>query len=194
MSTHALTDKASVELSTMEAIVTNEEAKKAQRQSVYEEAVEDARTEIEEHLTRMDWHDFQKLVGELLSAMGYFVRWIAPPGPDGGIDLEVYKDPLGTVTPRIKVQVKHRENKASAKEVRELEGLLRREDDMGLFVSLAGFTNEAVRELRSSPKHIELMDLDRLLKLWQEYYPKVSETGRLLLPLTPVYFLTPPEE
>lgn len=163
----------------------------AQRQSVYEEAIEAAESEIEDYLKKMDPYDFQKLVGALLTAMGYFVRRIADPGPDGGVDLEVYKDPLGSSSPRIKVQVKHRDSKVNAKEARELEGLLRRGDDMGLFVSLAGYTSEAIREFRSSTKHIETIDSERLLELWKRYYGQLTEAGKALLPLTPVYFLTP---
>ncbi len=52
--------------------------------------------------------------------MGYHVPFIAPPGRDGGVDAIAYKDPLGTVAPRIKVQVKHKEQKATVREVREL--------------------------------------------------------------------------
>jgi predicted Mrr-cat superfamily restriction endonuclease len=39
------------------------------------------------------------------------------------------------------VQVKHRDQKVAAKDVRELEGLLRKEGDIGLIVSSAGFTS-----------------------------------------------------
>ena len=165
-----------------------------ERQAVYEQAVEDARTEIENHLNALAPYDFQKLVAELLRGMGYHVPHVAPPGPDGGIDLLAYKDPLATSTPRIKVQVKHREQKASVKEIRELEGLLRKEVDMGLFVSSGGFTAEAEREIRSSIKHIETMDLERVTELWQEHYEQISERGKQLLPLAKVYFLAPAEE
>jgi len=119
---------------------------------------------------------------------------VAPPGADGGVDVTAYKDPLGTVAPRIRVQVKHREQKVTIKEVRELEAVLRKEGDIGLFVSRTGFTADAEREIRSSTKHIETMDLDRLVSLWQQHYEKLSETGKTLLPLVKVYFLAPAEE
>ena len=80
------------------------------------------------------------------------------------------------------------------KEVRELEGLLRKEGDIGLIVSSAGFTSDAERELRSSTKHIETMDLDRLVSLWQQHYDRISETGKTLRPLVKVHFLAPAEE
>ena len=81
------------------------------------------------------------------------------------------------------VQVKHRDNKFTAKEVRELEGLLRREGDIGLIVSSSGFTTEVEREIRASTKHIETMDLDRLIELWQQHYGKLREAAKALLPL-----------
>ena len=52
----------------------------------------------------MDAYDFQKLVADLLKAIGYHVSWIAPPGKDGGVDILAYTDALGTQGPRIKVQ------------------------------------------------------------------------------------------
>jgi len=171
-----------------------EEEGKVERQAAYEEAIETARTEIEEHINNFDPYEFQRLVAELLRAMGYHVPFVASPGPDGGVDLLAYKDPLGTTAPRIKVQVKHRDSKVAAKDVRELEGLLRKEGDIGLIVSSGGFSSEAEREIRSSNKHIETMDLQRVITLWQEHYDKLSQTGKALLPLVRVFFLAPAEE
>ncbi len=171
-----------------------EESDKIVRQTAYEQAVEQARAEIESHIESLGPYDFQKLVAELLIAMGYHVPFIAPPGRDGGIDIVAYKDPLGTSTPRIRVQVKHREQKLTVKEVRELEGLLRKEGDIGLIVSSGGFTSDVEREIRASSKHIETMDLDRLIDLWQQHYENIREPGKALLPLVKLYFLSPSEE
>ena len=104
------------------------------RQTAHDQAVEQARAEIEEFINNLGPYDFQKLVSELLLAMEYYVPFVAPPGRDGGIDVVAYKDPLGTSAPRLMVQVKHRADKVSVKEVRELEGLLRRTGDIGLIV------------------------------------------------------------
>lgn len=170
------------------------EEEKLVRQTAYESAVEQARSEIEDRINNLGWYDFQKLVAELLVAMGYHVPFIAPPGRDGGIDVIAYKDPLGTVAPRIKAQIKHREEKVTVREVRELEALLRKEGDIGLIVSSGGFTSEVEREIRASSKHIETMDLDRLIKLWQQYYDQIPEAGKLLMPMVKLFFLAPPEE
>lgn len=174
--------------------IESEETEKVVRQAAYDQAVEQARTEIEEKIKSLGWYDFQRLVAELLTAMGYHVPFIAPPGQDGGIDIIAYKDPLGTTTPRIRAQVKHREQKVTVKEVRELEGVLRKEGDIGLIVSSGGFTSEVEREIRASAKHIETMDLSRIIQLWQQYYDNLRESGKSLLPLVKLYFLAPPEE
>lgn len=165
-----------------------------ERVATYEQAMETARAEIEEHINNLGPYDFQRLVSELLHAMGHHVPHLAAPGPDGGVDILAYRDPLGTTAPRIKVQVKDRDQKVAAKDVRELEGLLRKEGDIGLMVSSGGFTSEAEREIRSSNKHIETMNLERVITLWQEHYDKLSQAGKALLPLVKVFFLAPAEE
>jgi restriction system protein len=178
----------------VEAVEVVVEQEKVERQTDYEQAVETARAGIEEHIDSLGPYEFQNLVAELLRAMGYYVPHVAPPGPDGGIDIMAYRDPLGTVEPRIKVQVKHRQAKVGARDIRELEGLLRKEGDIGLLVSSGGFSSDAQREARSSHRHIELMDLDRLISLWQEHYGSLREMGRAMLRLVTVHFLAPAEE
>jgi len=160
------------------------------QQLAFEAAQESAAQEIEARINSLSPYDFQNLVAELLRGMGYVVREIAAPGADGGIDIVAYVDGFGVQGPRLRVQVKRRDAKATAKELRELHGLLR-DGDVGLFVSSGGFTSEAIREARQTAKHIDLMDLPRLIGLWQEHYPKLREQGRNMLRLTPVYFLTP---
>jgi len=172
----------------------NDEPEEIIRQVAYEQATEQARQEIENHINSLGPYDFQKLVAELLTAMGYHVRSIAPPGPDGGIDIVAYTDPLGTSAPRIRVQVKHKQKKMTVRDVREMDGLLRQEGDIGLLVSLAGFTSEVEKEIRAASRHIDTMDLDRVIRLWEQHYDKVRESGKMLLPLVKLYFLAPPTE
>ena len=40
---------------------------------------------------------------------------------------------------------------------------------------------------------VELIDLDRFLELWQDFYTKLEDEDRAKLPLIPVYFLAPDE-
>ncbi len=139
-------------------------------------------------------YEFQDLVAALLRGMGYYTPFVAPKGKDGGVDILGYRDPLGTITPRIKVQVKHRlSTSASVQEVRELIGLLQKDGDVGLFVSTYGFTPDAKVAARTSHVHVELIDLQRLVSLWQEFYPKLTDEDKNQLPLLPIFFLAPLE-
>lgn len=157
--------------------------------STLEEAEEGAWAEIQQYLRTINPYDLQSLVAALLEAMGYHAAWTAPPGPDGGLDVTAYSDPLGTSGPRIKVQVKRRQDKMNVQEVRSLLGLLG-DHDVGLFVSTGGFTSEAERLVREQERRrVTLLDLERLFDLWVEHYDRVDESKRQLLPLKPIYYL-----
>jgi restriction system protein len=127
----------------------------------------------------------------------YFEVWVIthhllpPQGKDGGIDVIAYRDPLGTISPRVKVQIKHRESSAAVQEVRQLMGLLQKDGDVGMFVSSGGFTPDAKSTARGSHVHVELIDFDRFISLWQEFYPKLTDEDKSLLPLMPIYFYAP---
>jgi restriction system protein len=137
-------------------------------------------------------YEFQELVAALLRGMGYHTPFVAPKGKDGGIDVIAYRDPLGTVSPRIKVQIKHRlEIPASVQEVRQLMGLLQKDGDVGMFVSSGAFSPDAKTTARGSHVHVELVDLDRFITLWQEFYHKLTDEDKSLLPLVPLYFYAP---
>jgi restriction system protein len=135
-------------------------------------------------------YEFQDLSAALLRAMGYFTPFVAPRGKDGGVDVMAYRDPLGTQSPRIKVQIKHRESTTPVADVRQLMGLLQK-DDVGIFFSSGGFTSEAKTTARGSHVHVELIDLERLIDLWRQFYEKLNDEDKALLPLTPVYFVAP---
>jgi restriction system protein len=161
--------------------------------STFEEAEEAAWSEIGKYLQNMPPYDFQELVAALLRAMGYHVSWIAPPGPDKGIDILAHTDPLGTSVPRIKVQVKRRTDKVSAEGLRSFMAVLG-DQDVGIFVSTGGFTSEAESEARTQERRkVTLIDLEKLFDLWVQHYDKVAESEKRLLPLKPVYYLAPTE-
>jgi len=158
-----------------------------------EEAEEMAWTEIQQHLEHMNPYDFQRLVAALLRAMGYHVSWIAPPGPDRGIDILAHTDPLGTSVPRIKVQVKRHQGKINVAGLRAFLAVLG-DQDVGLFVCTGGFTTDAEEEARTQEKRkVTLVDLEKLFDLWVRHYDKVAEEDKKLLPLRPVYYLAPAE-
>lgn len=135
-------------------------------------------------------YEFQDLVAALLDAMGYHISDIAQRGPDGGIDIIAYTDPLGTKQPRIIVQVKHRPNdNVSSDEIQKLSGTLKRNTDVGIFVTSGQFSKPVIKEARDSREHIELIDFDRFTSLWVEYYNKMNDEQKNMLPLQPIYFL-----
>jgi len=155
---------------------------------IYTELQEKAIEGMIKFINKKNPYEFQDLIAALLRGMGYFTPFIAPKGKDGGVDIIAYKDPLGTTTPRIQVQIKHRENTTSVKEIRELMGLLKT-GDVGIFVSSGGFSSDAKSTARASNNHIELIDQNRFLELWQDFYFKLSDQDKNLFPLKPIYYL-----
>lgn len=146
---------------------------------------------IGKYLESIDEYKFQKIASILLKSMGLHIEYIAPPGPDGGVDIIAYKDPLGFEKPRIKVQVKNykEKNKIDVKPIRELRGLLNANEHIGIFITSSYFTKDAELFARQSDIHIKLIDRDDFIELWQENYHKLNEEERSYLPLHPIYFL-----
>ena len=156
----------------------------------YEQAEEQAWQEIKKYVKGMDPYKLQELVAALLKAMGYYQSWISPPGKDGELDIIAHPDPLGTRSPRIKVQVKRTEQKITVDGVRAFLSLIE-DDDAGLFVATGGFTGEAHSLTRTSRRKIRLIDLEGLFDLWVEFYHKVDDEAQALLPISPIHFITP---
>ena len=100
-----------------------------------------------------------------------------------------YKDPIGSTTPHIKIQIKYRQDtKATSQELRQLKGNLTT-NDIGVFISISGFASDALKEFKPSSPHIELIDLERFIELWQEFYEKMKDEDKALMPISPVYFV-----
>lgn len=157
----------------------------------FEQAEETAWADIERHLGKMLPYEFQDLVAALLRAMGYHVGWVAPPGKDGGVDILAYNDPLGTRPPRMKVQVKRQQAKVTVDGLRAFLAVVGA-DEVGVFVNLGGFTEDAKAEARAQHgKRVTLIDIERLVDLWAEHYDRLDESGRRRLPLQSIYFLAP---
>jgi restriction system protein len=164
------------------------------RSATFEEAEESAWAEISDYLAKMPPYDFQELVAALLRAMGYHVPWVAPRGRDGGVDIVAYTDPIGASGPRIKVQVKRvTSGKIGVDGLRSFLAVLGTQD-VGLFVSLGGFTSDAELEVRSQEnRRLMLIDMERLVEMWIDNYSKLREEDKKHLPLRPVHFLAPEE-
>lgn len=168
---------------------TEDSAAKVQK-SLISQYEEEAHNGISDFIRGKNPYEFQDLVAELLKAMGYFISEVAQRGADGGIDIVAYTDPLGTRQPRIIVQVKHRPSETvSSDEIQKLAGTLKRNSDVGIFVTSGTFSKPAKKEARESREHIELIDFERFVSLWQEFYSKMSDEQKTFLPLHPIYFL-----
>lgn len=160
----------------------------------FEEAQEKSWDQIREYIKNMGPYEFQDLVADLLSAMDYQVDWKAPRGPDGGVDIIAFMDPLGARSPRVKVQVKHQINSSiNAAELRSFYSVIGN-DNVGIFVSSGGFTKDAEIEARSrESSKVTLINLDRFFELWVKYYDQLTQDARQRLPIKPIYFLAPEE-
>ena len=154
-----------------------------------EQLESDAREGIKAFIASKDPYEFQDMVAALLRAMEYHTPFIAPKGKDGGIDIIAYLDPLGAKTPRIKVQVKHKpETAIGASEVRALSGVLKA-GDIALFVTSGTYSADARNASSGNDKFIRLIDGNDFIEMWQEYYDKMSDDDKNMLPLKRISFL-----
>lgn len=160
------------------------------QQAVLNQLEEQANEGILNFIRSMNPYQFQDLVAALLRGMGYHTPFIAPKGKDGGIDIFAFNDPLGATSPRIKVQVKHRPDSTIGEDdIRKLVGIINKDGDVGLFVTSGYFSSDAERFSRSSHVHIRLIDIDQFIDFWRQFYGKLSDDEKNLLPLQPIYFL-----
>lgn len=149
----------------------------------FDEAEEQAWSEISAYLRAMNPYEFQDLVADLLRAMSYHAGWVSAPGKNGGVDILAWPDPLGTRPRRIKVQVKRQQQAVSVDGLRSFMAVLG-EEDVGLFVCTGGFTKDAEFEARTQEKRrITLISLDKLFDLWVEHYENLTDQARRRLPL-----------
>ena len=154
-----------------------------------EQLESDAREGIKAFIASKDPYEFQDMVAALLRAMEYHTPFIAPKGKDGGIDIIAYLDPLGAKTPRIKVQVKHKpETAIGASEVRALSGVLKA-GDIALFVTSGTYSADARNAASGNDKFIRLIDGNDFIDMWQEYYDKMTDDDKNMLPLKRISFL-----
>jgi restriction system protein len=139
---------------------------------------------IKSKLAGLDGFEMQDVVAGILRAMGYHAR-VSPPGADGGVDVVASRDPLAVEQP-VKVQVKAKPNtKSTPDEIRALNGVLG-QTERGIFVSSGGFTKDALNEPATA--RIVLVDGERLQSLLVEYYDRLDQDTKSLVPLRRLYF------
>jgi restriction system protein len=143
---------------------------------------------VKDRAVKLDWDQMQRLVAGLLRAMGYKTR-VSPAGPDRGKDIVASPDGLGFESPRIVVEVKHRQGAMGSQEIRSFLGG-RHKDDKGLYVSTGGFTKDARYEAERASIPLSLMDIDELVEAVIENYEELDNETRQLLPLRRIYWPT----
>lgn len=160
-----------------------------QRANLYQ-LEEQATSGIKDFINKKNPYEFQDMVAALLKAMDYHIPYVSPKGKDGGLDIVAFRDPLGALEPRIKIQVKHRPSSAiPVDDIRSLMGLLNKDGDIGLFVTSGRFTPDAEKTARTSHVHVHLIDINTFIELWQKNYVKLSDEEKNMLPLQAIYFL-----
>lgn len=138
-------------------------------------------------------HEFTRLVAAVLKAQGYGVE-VAPPGPDGGVDIVAGSGPMGFDPPRICVQVKSGAQVSDVRILRELAGVVKSFGaDYGLLVSWGGFNGAAKSEARKSNYfNVRLWDSAAFLELLFENYDRLPSALKAELPLKQIWVLDEP--
>lgn len=141
---------------------------------------------IKDHITSLEWDAMQELVAGLLRAMGYKTR-LSPSGPDRGKDIIASPDGFGFESPRIVVEVKHRNQVMGSQEIRSFLGG-RHAADKGLYVSTGGFSKDAYYEAERASIPVTLFTLDDLVEALLEHYEHLDIESKQLLPLKKIYW------
>lgn len=119
----------------------------------------DAQTGIAS-IQALSWQEFELLTGEIFRRQGYLVKEHGNSGPDGGIDLLLFKSGR-----KIVVQCKRwRNTQVGVSLVRELYGIMAAERADGcIFVSSGNYTPDALAFADGKP--IELVDGAKLVAM-----------------------------
>lgn len=126
---------------------------------------------------------FEGFIVHLLECMGYHAR--LTPTNEPSVDIIAHKDQLGIEPPIIKVQVKSGDGTVSDRDVSALFGKLS-SSEYGLFVTLGGFSKEALQFERSK-SNLRLINGEDVVQLIFENYEKFDTRHKGLLPLRRVY-------
>jgi restriction system protein len=129
------------------------------------------------------------LVDALLRATGYTTA-VAPPGPDGGVDIVAGRGPMGFDSPRLCVQVKSSHGPVNVELIQRLHGSMKSVGaDQGLFVSWGGFNSKVPTEERTQFFTIRLWDSGDLIENLLENYERLSPDIQAELPLKRIWVL-----
>jgi restriction system protein len=137
-------------------------------------------------LRTMDAYRFEHFVAGLLRAMGYRASATKASG-DGGVDVIASRDALGIEPPIIKVQCKRTVAPIGSPDVQKLAGALAHGgSELGLFVTLGGYSNDALH-LERTRQNLRLLSGTQLIDMIFEHYERLDPEWKRLLPLRAVY-------
>ena len=131
---------------------------------------------------------FEHFVAHLLRRMGYQAR-VTQYSSDGGIDIIAHRDELGFEPPVIKVQCKQIVNNIGRPDVQQLMGAVEQQE-FGLFVTLGGYSREALDAERSRP-NLRLLDGTMLTELIFRHYDQFEPQWQTVIPLKRRYIPGP---
>lgn len=117
----------------------------------------------------LNWKEFEELVAEAYRKQGYSVSENETLGPDGGVDLVLYKN-----RNKFLVQCKQwRTAKVGVKVVREMYGLMHAKNANGAIIITTGIFTQEARNF-AEDKTIDLVEGDQVAKLVENSQKKNS--------------------
>jgi hypothetical protein len=126
------------------------------------------RKRLRESLAAVDPEDFEHLIGQLLTAIGFEDVEVTKYSSDGGIDVRGRLVVGGVTNVQTAIQVKRWKNNVQDKVVRELRGGLSTQE-RGLIITLSDFTSPAYREAEKPDRvPISLLNGEQLIDLLVE--------------------------
>jgi restriction system protein len=151
-------------------------------ESAFSTLIEEVAVELLDKVKKSTPAFFEKLVVDLLLAMGYggfdtANGEITKYSGDGGIDGIIKEDKLGL--DKIYIQAKRWENSVPVSAVRDFAGsLLSKKARKGVFITTSSFPSSAYEYVRSIDPTIILIDGDQLTKMMLEYNVGVSTSQK----------------
>lgn len=128
--------------------------------------------------------DFEQVIAE------GFVCDVAPPGPDGGVDITAGRGPLGIDSPTVIVQVKSGDGVVGDPVVSQLQGTVARHGaDQGLLVAWGRLTRPAQAQVREHRLKMAVWVADDVVQRVLANYHWLPADIRARLPLKQVWML-----
>lgn len=165
--------------------VTVERALRSMLQALAQEIVR-----YPDYLIEVEWRDLERLLGEVLSSLGFDVL-VTRPGRDGGFDLELRCNELDNVATYL-VEIKHwkapsRPNPQILE--RFFEVVMAKRANQGLILSTSGFSEPALSGRSEIARQlVRLGDADKIVGLCQSYVSRIHGVWTPTSPLPDILF------